>query len=154
MEAVTPQAGTWSLVEIPLTVHSSREVYSIDFINNPAGAQPTFYLDEIVFASSSAPPPPPPTPPDLSIDAAVDVHPISPYIYGMNFASTEVATTVRLPLRRRGGNSATRFNWQFDVHNTGSDWYFENIPDAPGTINNTVNQDLNTGSKTILTIPH
>jgi hypothetical protein len=152
VQAARPQAGTWSLVEIPLTVHSPREVYSIDFINNTAGAQPTFYLDEIVFADSGVPPPPPP-PPDLSIDAAADVHSISPYIYGMNFASTEVATTVRLPVRRRGGNSTTRFNWQIDVHNTGSDWYFENIPDAPGAINNTVNQDLNTGSKTILTMP-
>jgi hypothetical protein len=31
IQAITPQAGTWSLVEIPLTVHSPREVYSIDF---------------------------------------------------------------------------------------------------------------------------
>ncbi len=122
-------------------VHSPRSVYSIGFINNTAGAQPTFYLDEVVFADSGAPPP---LPPDLSIDAAADVHPISPYIYGMNFALTDVATEVRLPVRRWGGNSTTRFNWQIDVHNTGSDWYFENIPDAPGTIDNTVNQDLNT----------
>jgi hypothetical protein len=112
----------------------------------------TFYIDGMSFKDSGAPPQSG-AGPDLSIDAAADAHPISPYIYGMNFASPEVATTVRLPVRRRGGNSTTRFNWQIDVHNTGSDWYFENIPDLPGTIDNTVNQDLDTGSKTILTMP-
>jgi hypothetical protein len=122
-------------------------------LDNTADAQPAFDIDEMRFTDSGEVSASPGSGPDLSIDAANDVHPISPYIYGMNFASADVAAAVRLPVRRWGGNSTSRFNWQIDVHNTGSDWYFENIPDAPGSIYNTVNQDQSTASKTILTMP-
>src|SRR5215212_8669498 len=64
--------------------------------------------------------------PALSIDAGVDQHAISPLIYGMNYADAGLAQDVRLPLDRWGGNSTTRYNWKLDVHNTGSDYYFEN----------------------------
>src|SRR5512136_1906368 len=67
--------------------------------------------------------------PALSVDAQADQHPISPYIYGMNFADESLAADLNLPVRRWGGNSTSRYNWQLNVHNTGSDWYYENIPD-------------------------
>ena len=156
VQSISPQADAWTLVEISLADYSPREMYSFDFFNNTAGAQPTYYLDDILLSDSGSAPPPPPQPgvgPDLSIEANADVHAISPYIYGMNFASKEVAEAVKLPVRRRGGNSTTRFNWRIDVHNTGSDWYFENIPDASGTIHSFVDQDMGTGTKTILTMP-
>ncbi len=155
-QAVTPQAGAWTLVEASLSGHSPRTVYSIDWFNNSPGAQPSFFLDNIVFADSGAAPAPQPPPgvgPDLSVDAAADAHPISPYIYGMNFAAEDVASAVRLPVRRWGGNSTTRYNWEIDVHNSGSDWYYENIPDAPGRIDDIVDQDRRTETETILTMP-
>ena len=120
-----------------------------ELCNPTAGSQPVFYIDTIRFTGSGAAP----LPPELAIDTKSDVHPISPYIYGMNFASTDVAAAVRLPVRRWGGNSTSRYNWQLDVHNTGADWYFENIPDEPGRIHNTVLQNMDTGSETILTMP-
>ena len=46
----------------------------------------------------------------------------------MNFADEALAAELRLPVRRWGGNATTRYNWQNDTTNTGSDWYFENIP--------------------------
>jgi hypothetical protein len=73
------------------------------------------------------------TGPALSVDAGADQHAISPLIYGMNFADEALAQELRLPLNRWGGNSTTRYNWQIDVHNTGSDYYFENIPDGNST---------------------
>ena len=48
----------------------------------------------------------------------------------MNYADEALAAELDLPVRRWGGNATTRYNWQTDVHNVGSDWYFENIPDA------------------------
>jgi hypothetical protein len=129
-----------------------KEAVAVDDLVGYDKAQSSFHIDEISF-TDSGPPPEAGIGPNLSIDAGTAVHPISPYIYGMNFASAEVAAAAKLPVRRWGGNSTTRFNWQIDVHNTGSDWYFENIPDPPGTINSTVNQDIDTGSKTILTMP-
>src|SRR5689334_6757428 len=65
--------------------------------------------------------------PALSVNAASVQHVISPYIYGMNFADQALAEELRLPVNRWGGNSTTRYNWQIDVHNTGSDYYYENI---------------------------
>jgi hypothetical protein len=100
--------------------------------------------------------------PALSVDAAADQHPISPYIYGMNIASEAIAADLHLPVRRWGGNSTTRYNWQLDVHNTGSDWYFQNIPEdnphpellpSGSATDRFVEQDRRTGTQTILTAP-
>jgi hypothetical protein len=157
---VTATAGTWQLVEIPLSeLGSPTTVTDLVWQDNTGGAQPTFYLDEVSFVNSGLPTatPVPTTPPGvgpaLSVDAATDRHPISPYIYGMNFADEALAEAVRLPVRRWGGNSTSRYNWQLDVHNTGSDWYFENIPNTPGRIDQFVAQDQGTGTETILTMP-
>jgi hypothetical protein len=98
----------------------------------------------------------------LSIDVQSARHAISEDIYGMNFANEELATALRLPVRRWGGNSTSRYNWQNDTHNTGSDWYFENIPEDnpnPATLpdgssaDRFVEQDRRTATKTLLTAP-
>ena len=70
--------------------------------------------------------------PNLSVDALADRHPISPLIYGMNFADSALAAELALPVNRWGGNATTRYNWQLDTSNHASDWYFENIPNDNG----------------------
>lgn len=154
---VTATAGTWQKVEIPLSDFGSpTTVTDLVWQDSTGGAQPKLYLDDIALVSTGAPTPTPPpavSGPALSVDAAADQHTISPDIYGINLASEAVANTVRLPLRRWGGNSTSRYNWQLDVHNTGSDWYFENIPDEPGTVDQFVEQDRRTGTQTLLTMP-
>ena len=101
--------------------------------------------------------------PALTIDAAADLHTISDDIYGMNFAAEALAKDLKLPVRRWGGNRTTRYNWQIDVDNTGSDWFFENIPNPLPTDGRTlpngsaadqfVEQDRRTGTKTLMTLP-
>src|SRR5689334_21616320 len=59
--------------------------------------------------------------PALAVDASADLHPISPDIYGMNFADESLAAELRLPVRRWGGNGTTRYNWQNDTSNHASD---------------------------------
>ncbi|MEO7909366.1 MAG: glycoside hydrolase family 44 protein [Roseiflexaceae bacterium] len=100
------------------------------------------------------------TGPALSINAGADQHTISPLIYGMNFADAGLAQDVRLPVDRWGGNSTTRYNWKLDVHNTGSDYYFENIPDGDSTTlpndsaaDRFIEQDRGTSTQTLLTVP-
>src|SRR6516162_5402657 len=100
--------------------------------------------------------------PAVTVDAAAGVHAISDDIYGMNFAPEALAQELALPVRRWGGNRTTRYNWQIDVDNTGSDWFFENIPNPP-TAGRTlpdgsaadlfVEQDRRTGTKTLMTVP-
>src|SRR5262249_32758316 len=64
----------------------------------------------------------------VAVDPTADVRPISPLIYGINFADPAQISSGRVTLTRWGGNSTTRYNYQTDVHNTGFDWFFENIP--------------------------
>jgi Glycoside hydrolase family 44 len=100
--------------------------------------------------------------PNLSVDAAAGQHAISPLIYGMNFASPTLAQQIRLPINRWGGNSTTRYNWQNDMANHASDYFFENIPsenpDASQLPNNSaadrfVKQNQDNATDTLLTIP-
>jgi hypothetical protein len=164
--AVSAQANTWTQVTVPLSVLGNPSSLEGLYWQDATGtAQPTFYLDDIVLVASSGPPPPPPPPgtgPALSIDVGSGRGAISEDIYGMNFADEQMAAALRLPVRRWGGNSTSRYNWQNDTHNTGSDWYFENIPDDNpnpaalpdgSTADRFVEQDRRTGTKTLLTAP-
>jgi hypothetical protein len=98
----------------------------------------------------------------LSVDLTAATHPISPDIYGMNFADETLAKELRLPVRRWGGNATTRYNYQLDTTNRASDWYFENIPGNnadPGKLpdgsetDQFTDQNVRTGTDTILTVP-
>src|SRR5258707_9215425 len=89
--------------------------------------------------------------PALSVDAAGQ-HAISPYIYGMNFAQENLALELRLPVRRWGGNSTTRYNWQNNIANHAMDWYYENLINDVSA-DQFIDQDRRTGTKTIMTMP-
>jgi hypothetical protein len=101
--------------------------------------------------------------PAVTVDATAGNHNISNDIYGMNFASEALAKDLKLPVRRWGGNRTTRYNWQIDVDNTGSDWFFENIPNPlppngrqlpdGSAADQFVEQDRRTGTKTLITLP-
>lgn len=159
---VTARAGSWSQIELPLTnLGNPAQISGIAWQDGSGGAQGTFYLDEITLLSGVAP-----SLPSgglaLQVNAAAGQHPISPYIYGMNFADESLARELRLPVRRWGGNAATRYNWQTDTSNRARDWYFENIANpntSPGNLplgsasDQFVEQDRRTGAKTLMTVP-
>src|SRR5262249_41110860 len=60
----------------------------------------------------------------INIDAAAGRHAISPYVYGLAYAGTALQD-LNCPIQRYGGNNTTRYNWQINADNRGSDWYFE-----------------------------
>lgn len=66
----------------------------------------------------------------VSVDAGANVRALSPLIFGVAYGDGARNAVVGYPLRRWGGNGATRYNWKVDVHSTAFDWYFENIPGA------------------------
>jgi hypothetical protein len=152
-----PLANTWTQVDISLlSLGTPRSLSPIIWKNNSSGTQPTFYLDDLAFLDSGSPTPtplPPGVGPHLTVDAAAGQHPISSYIYGINFPSEAVAQAVRLPVARWGGNSTSRYNWQNNTTNTGSDWYFENIVDSTHTADAFIQQNIDTGTQTLLTMP-
>lgn len=64
----------------------------------------------------------------LNVDINANQRAINPLIYGMNFPDQQLIQELGLTIQRRGGNATTRYNWQNDFYNTGSDYFFENIP--------------------------
>ena len=163
---VTMQAKNWTEVNVPLSALGSPATLADLYWQDTTGAaQPTFFIDDVSLVASTTPPPPPSPPsvgPDLSINMSAERHPVSNDIYGMNYADEQLAADIRLPVRRWGGNSTSRYNWQNDTYNTGSDWYFENIredntnpaalPDGSAA-DRFVEQDSRTGTKTLMTVP-
>lgn len=66
----------------------------------------------------------------LKVNAGAGRHPISAYIYGLNFAKPGLAAAIQLPVNRWGGNSTDTYNWKLGSYNTGLDYYFENLSDC------------------------
>jgi Glycoside hydrolase family 44 len=107
--------------------------------------------------------------PALSVNVSSGRRPISPHIYGMNFAPRALAKELRLPVDRWGGNSTETYNFEIGVHNTGQDYFYENIPDCWDVAHNYCNpvpdasdpkgydefiaKDQDIGAETILTLP-
>jgi hypothetical protein len=90
----------------------------------------------------------------LSIDSTLGRHPISPDIYGMNFADPALARELRLPTDRWGGNATSRYNWTNNTTNTGSDYYYENIVKSAGdSLDTFVRNDLARGTRPVVTVP-
>ena len=158
--SLTPTANSWQQVTIPLTDFGSpaqiTDITWQDESGNPT--TPTFYLDDIILIGDITPPPSL----TLSVDATANQHPISPYIYGMNFADEALADELQLPVRRWGGNHTSRYNWQNSMTNLGSDWYFQNYPQPSGNPANLpdgsatdlfVEQNGRTQTDTLLTLP-
>jgi hypothetical protein len=61
----------------------------------------------------------------VTINTAV-THPISPYIYGINFASRVAGLPAGLAADRLGGNRLTAFNWVTNASNAGNDYNYQN----------------------------
>jgi len=55
-----------------------------------------------------------------------NLHPISPYIYGINFATKLDGLPTALTLDRSGGNRWTAYNWETNASNAGSDYQYQN----------------------------
>ena len=163
--SITPAANAWTKIDAPLDALGTTQVTYVYWFNATAGAQATFSVDDVAFVSSGLPTPTPLGPaagPALQVDAGSGRHPISDLIYGMNFADEALATALRLPVRRWGGNATTRYNWRTDTSNRASDWYFENIPnDNPNpaalpdgsSSDRFVEENLRAGAETLLTVP-
>lgn len=154
--------GAWARAVVPLAALTSAPDYNeIIFQANGSADQGTVYLDDLeLFGGSGAPPAS-----DtllVTVDPRLDRRAINPLIYGVNFGSSVEFGDLPYPVRRWGGNSTTRYSWQNDTHNTGSDWFFMNIASAiadPGTLPDGSEADLfveetrAAGSEPLLTVP-
>jgi hypothetical protein len=74
-------------------------------------------------------PPAAATAPALAVNAAADLHVISPYIYGANFVDPALATQSGITIDRWGGDNTDVYNWQLGVANAAA-YFFENGADC------------------------
>lgn len=154
---ITPPLNTWTQVDVPLTALNGAALWGFSLTDGTGSPQARFLVDDIQLMGGQAP-----VALALTINATANQHPISPYIYGLNYADPVLAADIRLPVNRWGGNATTRYNWQNDTSNRGSDWYFENIPEEnanPAALPNGSSADrfiarnVANGTDTLLTIP-
>ena len=93
----------------------------------------------------------------VSVDVNANRHPINPAIYGVAYGSAATLVDLNAPLNRYGGNNTSRYNWQVNGDNRGSDWYFESIGDASATAGERGDTFFTTsrsgGARAMLTIP-
>ena len=93
----------------------------------------------------------------VTVDSSANRHAINPNIYGVAYGDATTLPDLNVPLNRYGGNNTSRYNWQINADNRGSDWYFESIGDtsaAAGERGDTIfSTSRGAGAQAMLTIP-
>ena len=142
----------WQQITIPLTSLGAANATNMDGFNiqdRTGTSQATFYVDDISLVSAPVG--------NVTIDASANVHPISPYIYGVNWGSTAQLSDLNSSVNRSGGNANSRYNWKINATNRGGDWYFESLPGASSTPGADEDDFVTTtkagGAEPMLTVP-
>ena len=154
-------ANQWRQVTVPFDASTTLTHGAFDglfVMDDTGGNQGTLYLDDLQFNARGTPLAASPL--SVSVNLSGPRRAIRPEIYGVNFGDDAQHVDLRYPLRRSGGNSTTRYNWQSDSHNTAFDWFWQNIADGSGSGlpgNSTLNQFIEftrgNGGQAIATIP-
>ncbi|MBK6728338.1 MAG: glycoside hydrolase family 44 protein [Xanthomonadales bacterium] len=154
-------ANQWRQVTVPFDATTTLTHGAFDglfVMDDTGGNQGTLYLDDLQFNARGTPLAASPL--SVSVNLSGPRRAIRPEIYGVNFGDDAQHVDLRYPLRRSGGNSTTRYNWQSDSHNTAFDWFWQNIADGSGSGlpgNSTLNEFVATtranGGQAIVSIP-
>jgi hypothetical protein len=98
----------------------------------------------------------------VAVDPTADRRPVSPLVFGVNFATRTTLSRMGYTANRWGGNATTRYSWLDDTSNRASDWFFFNIPEDnanPSALPDGSAADLfvddsrATGAQPLLTVP-
>jgi hypothetical protein len=75
----------------------------------------------------------------------------------VSWGSPAELQALNAPVNRWGGNSTTRYNWQLNADNRGSDWYFESIPYDSATPgegpDGFIGESFQGGAEPMMTVP-
>ena len=155
LTANTWQQMTFSLADLGVANQPNFTRFTIQ--DRSGAAEPTFYVDDI--ALTAAPVTPVTNGPvSITVNAQLNVHAISPQIYGTAFATSNQLADLNFTMNRSGGNNETSYNWSNNVHNIDFDWYFESLPASsprtPGaSADDVVANSKNGGAQPMITIP-
>lgn len=87
------------------------------------------------------------------VQCRADAQPINPLIYGLGGQAG--IWNAGVTARRHGGNPTSRYNWELDTYNAGSDWFFKNAGgENPGSaLEHFTTENARHGVKTVMTLP-
>ncbi len=149
----------WVLAIIPLEKlnASKTNITGFVFADSTGKLQDPVYLSDIKLVGDAE------TGPNyvsLDVDVRRDVHPISPYIYGLAHTSREELLDLGIKSHRWGGNPNSRYNWEINAWNHARDWQFSNYGNqkaedrVPGSVaDGHIMTNRLVGAATIMTIP-
>jgi hypothetical protein len=153
------KANAWSQVTVPLSAIGLANVSDCSgfwLMDSTGGSQPTFYVDDVTVVAGTIPPVTN-SAVTVSVDAAANRHAINPNIYGVAYATPDQLLDLNCPINRSGGNNTSRYNWQLNADNKGSDWYYESIGDSDSTpgarIDSFIEGNQSSNSQSMITIP-
>ncbi|WP_158409275.1 glycoside hydrolase family 44 protein [Fimbriimonas ginsengisoli] len=93
----------------------------------------------------------------ISVNVQANRHPINPNIYGTAWATQVQLGDLNAPINRYGGNNSSRYNWNLNADNRGSDWFFQSIADTSSVAgergDTIVGAAKNVGVQAMITIP-
>lgn len=155
--------NAWAKVHVPFASLgvTSGVLDGFWIMDDTGGNQPAVYLDDFAFLEGATPQPPP-TSVSIAVDLNANRRAVSPLIYGTSFGAAAQITRLGIPVRRWGGNSTTRYSFENDTSNRGSDWFFFNIPEDnpnPGALPNGSSADRfidearAAGGQAMITVP-
>ncbi|AIE86931.1 glycoside hydrolase family 44 protein [Fimbriimonas ginsengisoli] len=82
---------------------------------------------------------------------------INPNIYGTAYATAAQLPDLNCPVNRYGGNNSSRYNWNLNADNRGSDWFFQSIADTSAVAGERGDTFFSTaktaGAQALITIP-
>ena len=122
----TTSGGPYSKISAPTTTsytdtgltNGTKYFYVVSAVNS---------VGESANSSQASATPTATATPDVTISIdPTKTHPISPYIYGINFYSGITGAPPNLTFDRAGGNRWTAYNWETNASNAGSDYLYEN----------------------------
>jgi hypothetical protein len=92
----------------------------------------------------------------IKIDVQARRRPISPLVYGVNYAGKN-ADALNCPINRYGGNNTSRYNWRQNADNRANDWFFQSIgdddPTPSGRVLNFVKENKAQREQSMVTVP-
>lgn len=155
----SPKANAWNAVRLDLRTVMNGLAFQHLMLMNASG-HPKFYLNNVTLLTATGSPGDPGAGVTIAIDAAANVHDISPLVYGVaafdNVAP--VLSGLNSPINRHGGNATSAYNWQVNASGRGADWYFESVPEdggstPAGALASLVQANRQAGAQSMITVP-
>jgi hypothetical protein len=156
-------SGLWRQVTIDFNneglTFENFDILIFQADSSTSATQPAVFIDDMMLTGRSGALPAGGTV-SVNVNASIVGNAINPLIFGVAYGDATRNGQMGYTVRRWGGNSTTRYNWQVDTDNKAFDYLFLNEPEGSGTglpANSTADQFVSeaksAGAQPLITIP-